>query len=144
MAGVGLLKTHRHHKVRVGKGGLTPLCASPQGLARRVGAKRRPPAPARKKPFAFANGFFQRNKSLVGFVKCPSGVKYASRVKCAAAREGIYFISHSVEDGIFHNFRKEIISHWARAEYFTYSVEYRSSKPGADGQRRLGAATFPL
>ena len=38
--------------------------------------------------------FFQRNKSLVGFVKCTSCVKYASRVKCAAAREGIYFISH--------------------------------------------------
>ena len=38
--------------------------------------------------------FFQRNKSLAGFVKCTSCVKYASRVKCAAAREGIYFISH--------------------------------------------------
>ena len=38
--------------------------------------------------------FFQRNKSLTGFVKCTSCVKYASRVKCAAAREGIYFISH--------------------------------------------------
>ena len=38
--------------------------------------------------------FFQRNKSLVGFVKCTSCVKYALRVKCAAAREGIYFISH--------------------------------------------------
>ena len=32
--------------------------------------------------------FFQRNKSLAGFVKCTSCVKYA------AAREGIYFISH--------------------------------------------------
>ncbi len=38
--------------------------------------------------------FFQRNKSLAGFVKCTACVKYAPRVKCAAAREGIYFISH--------------------------------------------------
>ena len=38
--------------------------------------------------------FFQRNKSLTGFVKCTACVKYAPRVKCAAARQGIYFISH--------------------------------------------------
>ena len=30
--------------------------------------------------------FFQRNKSLAGFVKCTACVKYAPRVKCAAAR----------------------------------------------------------
>ena len=53
-----------------------------------------PAGGARKKPNAIALGFFQRNKSLAGFVKCTSCVKYASRVKCATAREGIYFISH--------------------------------------------------
>ena len=52
--------------------------------------------------------FFQRNKSLTGFVKCTSCVKYASRVKCAAAREGIYFISHCDEGAIFHNSRSEL------------------------------------
>ena len=40
--------------------------------------------------------FFERNKSLMGFVKCTSCVKYASRVKCATAREGIYFISLAI------------------------------------------------
>ena len=34
-------------------------------------------------------------------------------VKCAAAREGIYFISHCDEGAIFHDFRKKIISHSA-------------------------------
>ena len=35
-------------------------------------------------------------------------MKYASRVKCAAAREGIYFISHCDEGAIFHNSRSEL------------------------------------
>ena len=52
--------------------------------------------------------FFQRNKSLAGFVKCTACVKYAPRVKCAAAREGIYFISHCDEGAIFHNSRSEL------------------------------------
>jgi len=43
--------------------------------------------------------FFQRNKSLMGFVKCTSCVKYASRVKCAAAvlicvTLGFYLATH--------------------------------------------------
>ena len=41
-------------------------------------------------------------------MKCTSCVKYASRVKCAAAREGIYFISHCDEGAIFHNSRSEL------------------------------------
>ena len=52
--------------------------------------------------------FFQRNKSLTGFVKCTSCVKYASRVKCAAAREGIYFISYC-----------DIVAEQQGAQYFT-------------------------
>jgi hypothetical protein len=61
-----------------------------------------------KKHLQIASAFFQRNKSLAGFVKCTSCVKYASRVKCAAAREGIYFISHCDEGAIFHNSRSEL------------------------------------
>ena len=57
--------------------------------------ERNPCTPAKKKDQLTCElVFFQRNKSLAGFVKYPSGVKYASRVKCAAARGGIYFISH--------------------------------------------------
>ena len=52
--------------------------------------------------------FFQLNKSLMGFVKCTSCVKYASHVKCAAARERIYFISHCDEGAIFHNVRSTL------------------------------------
>ena len=55
--------------------------------------------------------FFQRNKSLAGFVKCTSCVKYASHVKCAAAREGIYFISHRP---------KGDISQFPQGNYFTF------------------------
>ena len=58
--------------------------------------------------------FFQRNKSLAGFVKCTLCVKYASRVKCAAAREGIYFISHCDQ--------RSNISQCAIAHYFTFGV----------------------
>ena len=51
------------------------------------------PAGGARKTTCFDRSFFQRNKSLAGFVKLPSAVKYASCVKCAAACEGIYFIS---------------------------------------------------
>ena len=46
------------------------------------------PATRKKHTFVYQDNvcFFQRNKSLAGFVKCTSCVKYASRVKCAAAR----------------------------------------------------------
>ena len=64
--------------------------------------------PARKKTLSIDKVFFQRNKSLTGFVKCTSCVKYASRVKCAAAREGICFISHCDEVAIFHSSRSEL------------------------------------
>ena len=57
--------------------------------------------------------FFQRNKSLAGFVKCTSCVKYASRVKCAAARERIYFISHRP---------KGDISQFPQGNYFTFGA----------------------
>ena len=70
-----------------------------------------PTASARKKhTFVYQDNvcFFQRNKSLAGFVKCTSCVKYAPRVKCATAREGIYFISHCDEGAIFHNSRSEL------------------------------------
>ena len=59
--------------------------------------------------------FFQRNKSLAGFVK------YASRVKCAAAREGIYFISHRP---------KGDISQFPQGNYFTFgNAEYFTCNP---------------
>ena len=74
--------------------------------------------------------FFQRNKSLTGFVKCTSCVKYASRVKCAAARDrgsskrvcelwgspwgDLFHFTLRPTRAIFHNFRKEIISHSAK------------------------------
>ena len=64
-----------------------------------------------KKPNAQELVFFQRNKSLTGFVKCTSCVNYASRVKCAAAREGIYFISHC-----------DIVAEQQGAQYFTISA----------------------
>jgi hypothetical protein len=38
------------------------------------------PSPALPVPKANASVFFQRNKSLSGFVKCPAGVKYACGV----------------------------------------------------------------
>ena len=68
------------------------------------------PQPRKKDQVTSDLVFFQRNKSLTGFVKCTSCVKYASRVKCAAARdrgsrEGIYFISHCDKGAIFHNVR---------------------------------------
>ena len=58
--------------------------------------------------------FFQRNKSLVGFVKSTPCVKCAPRVKCAAAREGVYFISHCDEGAIFHN---------SQVNYFTFGTD---------------------
>ena len=39
-------------------------------------------------------------------------------VKCAAAREGIYFISHCDEGAIFHNLRSKLF-HIHVGEYFT-------------------------
>ena len=52
-------------------------------------------------------------------MKCTSCVKYVSRVKYAAAREGIYFISHCDVGAIFHNVHQRIISHSPQGEYFT-------------------------
>ena len=68
------------------------------------------------------NIFFQRNKSPTGFVKCTSCVKYASRVKCAAAREGIYFISHRPK-GDISQFPQGNHFTFGNAEYFTKSFE---------------------
>ena len=65
--------------------------------------------------------FFQRNKSLAGFVKYTSCVKYASRVKCAAAREGDLF--H------FTLRRRSNISQFSQENYFTFtSGEYFTKK----------------
>ena len=61
-----------------------------------------PSSGSQKKALAICKCFFQRNKSLMGFVKC------TSRVKCAAAREGSYFISHCDEGAIFHNLRSKL------------------------------------
>ena len=52
--------------------------------------------------------FFNEINPPAGFVKCTLCVKYASRVKCAAAREGIYFVSHCDEGAIFHNLRSKL------------------------------------
>ena len=62
-----------------------------------------PDVASRKKSIAEAMLFFQRNKSLPGFVKCPSGVKLCLRhVKCLRAWEG--FISfHSGAAAISHS-----------------------------------------
>ena len=65
--------------------------------------------------------FFQRNKSLAGFVKCTSCVKYASRVKCAAARERIYFISHRPK-GDISQFPQGNYFTFGNAEYFTCNL----------------------
>ena len=64
--------------------------------------------------------FFQRNKSLTGFVKCTSCVKYASRVKCAAAREGIYFISlYGCKEQYFTIHEVNYFTFCREAKYFT-------------------------
>ena len=48
------------------------------------------------------SGHPSQKKALAGFVKCTSCVKYASRVKCAAAREGdlFHFTSNRAEGGV--------------------------------------------
>ena len=49
---------------------------------------------SRKKDFTFVKSFFLCKKSLTGFVKYTSCVKYGFAMgKCAAAREGISFLS---------------------------------------------------
>ena len=70
--------------------------------------------PSSEKSTCNCKCFFQRNKSLAGFVKRTSCVKYASRVKCAAAREGIYFISLSAQQKILPEtcFFNDICSLW--------------------------------
>ena len=74
----------------------------------------------RKKTNSHELVFFQRNKSRTGFVKCTLCVKYASRVKCAAARvRDLFHFTLRPTGAIFHNFQQEIISHSAIAEYFT-------------------------
>ena len=66
-----------HNTGSVGVRGSNPLCST-----------------RKKHTFVYQDNvcFFQRNKSLAGFVKCTLCVKYAPRVMCAAAREGMYFI----------------------------------------------------
>ena len=58
-------------------------------------------------------------------MKCHLGVKYASRVKCAAARGG--FISFHIEASrrrreIFNNFPKKIIPHSVVYRIFHYNL----------------------
>ena len=62
--------------------------------------------------------FFQRNKSLSGFVKCPAGVKYACGVwnRCGGGWISFHIPATA---GIFHVCRKANISHRAQARYFT-------------------------
>ena len=82
-----------------------------------------PPLP-RKKPFAKADGFFQWNSFLTERVKYADAYEIAcgSEIRLRRVKERILF--HIVQSRrrreIFHNFRKEIISHSAGAEYFTW------------------------
>ena len=84
--------------------------------------------------------FFQRNKSLSGFVKCPTGVKYACGVWNRCGGEG--FISfHLMRSIKFHNSRSELFHvehgetfHFTKARFGDYAAAVRtlpSFKPSA-------------
>ena len=70
-----------------------------------------------EKTTCFDKSFFQRNKSLAGFVKCTPCVKYANGVWNASGRWRIYFISlwqsqkfHNLWSKLYHILRKQNIS----------------------------------
>ena len=63
--------------------------------------------PCHEKSTCICKCFFQRNKSLSGFVKCPAGVKYAFGVWNRCGGEG--FISfHLMRSIKYHNSRSEL------------------------------------
>ena len=84
------------------------------------------PVPCSRKepPLSFdKGGSFQRNKSLAGFVKCPSGVKYAFGVWNALRRVGIYFISLDASASNF-TMTERSLFHIRRIYHFIFSNNY--------------------
>ena len=84
------------------------------------------PVPCSRKepPLSFdKGGSFQRNKSLAGFVKCPSGVKYAFGVWNALRRVGIYFISLDASASNF-TMTERSLFHIRRIFHFIFSNNY--------------------
>ena len=63
----------------------------------------------------------QRNKSLTGFVKCSSCVKFAFSECNACGREGIYFISHRAERDISQCSTEHYFT-FCKAKYFTICI----------------------
>ena len=63
----------------------------------------------------------QRNKSLTGFVKCTSRVKFAFSERNACGREGIYFISHRAERDISQCSIERYFT-FCGAKYFTICI----------------------
>ena len=87
----------------------------------------------RKKPFAKANGFFQWNSFLTERVKYADACEIAcgSEIRLRRVKERILFhIDQSRRRReIFHNFRKEIISHFAVRQNISLKIknsEYHS------------------
>ena len=61
-------------------------------------------------------------KSLSGFVKCTSCVKFALRPNEMLAGIRGFISFHNEQGEIFHNVRQNVISHFSRAKYFTICI----------------------